>query len=238
MSNQCDQCELEEIFHHCTVSLDNFIIILGGWCRHEISTRVIWSYNLYTEEWRKHEMPDTNCGPEPFYGAVAAVIDKTMYTFGGRNKYTGHPSNTLWKLSKTKEGCFTWSTNKPQCKEKSPSPRTGHTGWEYAEKLWIFAGCGDSPEGYLNDNGDIEGSSRFAENNQLLCFNPNDENWTNPQCFGSIPTPRSSHACAIINDKVWIFGGQTQWLDTLGNMFELRMSSLTWSQIQPSQLHP
>ena len=222
---------------HCAVSLGNFIIIIGGQYRHKISTRVIWSYNLYTEEWRKHEIPKTSCAPEPLSGAVATAFDKTIYTFGGLMT-TGELSNAVWKLSKTKEGCFTWSTTKPQCEEKSPSPRIRHTGWEYAGKIWTFAGCGRSPEGYLNDNGDIESSILFAVNNQLLCFDPNIETWTNPQCFGSIPTPRSGHASAIINDTVWIFGGNTQHFHPLGDMFELRMHSLMWSKIQTAQFHP
>ena len=94
------------------------------------------------------------------------------------------------------------------------------------------------PEGYLNDNGDIEvWLQGFGSNNQLLCFNPNIGNWTNPQCFGSIPTPRSHHASAMINDKVWIFGGRNDDFHSLGDMFELRMSSLTWNQIQTPQSH-
>ena len=218
----------------CSI-LGQFYHDYWGRCRDEIhvSTRVIWSYNLYTEEWRKHEIPGTSSAPEPFFGAIAAAIDKTIYTFGG-NSATGNP---LWNLSKTKEGCFTWSFNKPHCKKKSPSPRTGHTGWEYAGKLWIFAGHGVSPADYLNDHGDIEGSL-FKRNNQLLCFDSNIEMWTNPQCFGSIPTPRSDHASAIIHDKVWIFGGIRNDYDILGDMFELRMSSFTWSQIQTAKAQP
>ena len=210
MSNQLTP---ESRTGHCAVSLDNFIIIIGGQCRHKISTRVIWSYNLYTEGWRKHEIPKASCAPERLNGAVAAAIDKIIYTFGGHSATSNQQvlrstqSNALWKLSKTKEGSFTWNTNKPECNKKSPSPRPGHTGWDYAGKLWIFAGDGDSPVNYLNDNGDIEGTPWRAVNNQLLCFDPNIEMWTNPQCFGSIPTPRSHHSSAIINDKVWIFGG-------------------------------
>ena len=225
-------------FDHCAVSFDNSIIIIGGWCRNEIiSTRVIWSYNLYTEKWRKTEIPNTSCAPEPFEGAVAAAIDNTIYTFGGLSiTITGHPSNELWKLSKTKEGCFTWSFNKPQCKEKSPSPRMWHTGWEYTGKLWIFGGYGASQEGYLNKHGHNEGS--FL-NNQLLCFDPNIKTWKNPQCFGSIPKPRAFHASAIINDKMWLYGGCNHNVTYyLGEMFELRMSSLTWSQIRTAQFHP
>ena len=110
-----------------------------------------------------------------------------------------------------------------------------HTGWEYAGKLWIFGGFGASSEGYLNDNGHTEGS---LQNNQLLCFDPNTETWTNPQCFGSIPTPRAFHASAIINDKVWLLGGISRARDCTGEMFELKMNSLMWSQIQTPQLHP
>ena len=220
---------------HCAVSLDSRVIIIGGCGRQgPLSTRVIWIYNLYTEEWKEHTIPGTRCAPEPFHGAVAAAIRKTVYTFGGCNPNTFHPSNALWKLSQTKGGCFTWSFCKSQCKEKSPSPRDGHSGWKHEGKLWIFAGVGHLPEGYLNDNGDIESGliTGFAQNNQLLCFDPNTENWTNPQCFGSIPTPRSGHASAICNDKVWLFGGNNLDLDCLGDMFELNMSSLTWCQIQ------
>ena len=64
----------------------------------------------------------------------------------------------------------------------------GHTGWEYAGKLCVFGGRGPSPEGYLNDYGDIAGDFLMKLNNQLLCYNPNSKRWTNPQCFGATPT--------------------------------------------------
>ena len=224
---------------HCAVSLDHLVIIIGDMCRYAetSSTRVIWIYDLYTEEWKRHAIPDTSCAPEPFHGAVAAAIDKTVYIFGGRSSKHDNVLNATWKLSKTNRQCFAWSCNKPQCKEKTPSPRTGHTGWEYAGKLWIFGGCGYSPMGYLNNNGDIDGYYDFAKNNQLLCFDPQIDFWTNPQCFGSVPTPRSDHATAIINDKVWLFGGRNTYYKVLGDMFELSMNSLTWCLIPTAQIH-
>ena len=195
------------ITYHCAISLDNFAIIIGGQCGikqpEPLSTHLIWIYNLYTEEWTSHIIPDTSCTPKPFLGAVAAAINKTVYIFGGRSAATNwNETNALWKLNRTKVGGFSWSFSNPQCKEKSPSPRTGHTGWEYAGQLWIFAGVGPSPQGYLNDHGDIEGYLRRAGNNQLLCFDLSNENWSNPQCSGSVPAPRFSHASAIIKDTV------------------------------------
>ena len=223
------------ISHHCAVSVDNFVIIFGGWDGVEpLSTHFIWIYNLYTEEWGNHVIPDSSCAPEPFIGAVAVAIDKIVYTFGGCTEDLT-VRNAVWKLSRTKGGGFSWSFY-PQCKEKSPSPRDGHTGWEYAGKLWIFAGFGHSPEGYLNHHGDIEGSLMDASNNQLLCFDPSNENWSNPQCSGSVPTPRCGHASAIIKDTVWLFGGHN--LNILGDIYELRMNSLTWNEIQTAQPRP
>ena len=76
---------------HCAVSFYNFLIIIGGRCNigHdravEISTRVIWIYNLYTEEWKKQDTLNTSCAPETFQSAVAVAIDKTIHTFGGHS---------------------------------------------------------------------------------------------------------------------------------------------------------
>ena len=223
------------------MSLDNFVIVIGG--RNSVdpferlSTRVIRIYNLYTEEWGNHVMPATSDAPEPFTGAVAVAIDKTIYIFGGYSgkNWDAKETNALWKLSRTIKGGFSWSVINPQCKEKSPSPRHGHTGWEYAGKLWIFAGMGHSLEGYLHDHGDNEGDT----NNQLLCFDPSIEKWSNPQCFGSVPAPRCGHASAIIKDMVWVFGGCTYHGDKVGHhIFELRMNSLTWNVIQTAEPHP
>ena len=233
---------------HCAVSMDNFVLIIGGarpgviepevweYVPEYVNANVIWSYNLYTGEWKSHIIPHKSLQSPPFAGAVAAAIDKAIYIFGGDDSKR-NLRNAVWRLSRTKEGCFTWSAYKPQDKTKSPSPRYGPTGWAYAGRFWIFAGSGPSPVGYLNDNGDMDGSSVYVKNNQLLCFDPKDRKWTNPKCLGSIPTPRADLASAIISDKVWTFGGFNNNWDFLEDMYELSMSSLTWSEIETSEIH-
>ena len=162
---------------HSAVYLDNYTIIFGGINKNNepISARLIWMYNLYTEEWRKHAIPDTSAAPEPFSRAVAAVISGTIYTFGGIYADACDKTNELWTLTRAKPGCFTWSFIKPECKRKSLSPRSSHSGWEYAGNLWIFGGAGPSLEGYLNDHGTTAGLSMFTNNNQLLYYNPNTQ---------------------------------------------------------------
>ena len=202
------------------------------------STRVIWRYNLYTEKWRNYVIPNTRNAPKSFQNAVAVTIFGTTYTFGGDDACPIDEMNELWTLETTKRGGFTWSHIKPQCKEQSPSPRSSHTGWEYEGKLWIFGGLGPSPEGYLYYSGDIVSITPSLKlNNQLLCYNPNTQKWTNPQCFGNVPSPRSSHATTVIKKQVWLYGGRDAG-QHINDIFELTMHSLTWTQIHPIQPHP
>ena len=93
------------------------------------------------------------------------------------------------------------------------------------------------PERYLNNYGDIE-DGLFYRNNQLLCYDPDIRKWTNPKCFGAVPSPRSAHCSTIIREKVWLFGGFNNNLGYLDDFFQLNMHSLTWMQIQTGQLHP
>ena len=177
--------------YHCAVHLDNYLIIFGGHFQtfegnvHKFeSTRIIWMYNLCTEEWKKHVIPDTSDTPPQFTGAVATAINGSIYTLGGSDTNCTITNHDLWKLRRTKREGFTWSLRATQCKEKSPSPRAGHAEWGYAGKLWIFGGEGPSPaEGYLNDHGDIiDLQNEYGEvcNNQLLCYNLYTYEWTNP----------------------------------------------------------
>ena len=62
--------------------------------------------------------------------------------------------------------------------------------------------------------------------------------WTNPQCFGDVPSPRLDHASTIIKHKVWLFGGFNVNFTMHDDIFELNMHSLTWTQIQTVEPRP
>ena len=64
----------------------------------------------------------------------------------------------------------------------------------------------------------------------MLCFDPSIPLWTNPQCFGAIPSPREQHSTTIKEGKAWLFGGSCP--IQLRDLFELDMVSLTWTHIQ------
>ena len=108
--------------------------------------------------------------------------------------------------------------------------------------LWTFGGTGASHVGYLHDHGDIMQTVRFNNdvlyyNNQLLCFDPSCNKWTDVKCSGSVPTPRASHGTAKIRNKVWLFGGRIS-IIAYNDLFEINMCTLNWAQIQTDEMKP
>ena len=79
----------------------------------------------------KYVIPNKRAAPDPFFGSVAVAINDTIYTFGGISAGSGR--NELWTLSRTETGGFTCSIIEHQCRQESPSPRYGHTGWKFVE---------------------------------------------------------------------------------------------------------
>ena len=208
-------------FSHMAVQLDHYILVLGGTWVDDIDEEEekalplheIWVHNLYSEQWRKHVMPDQKTAPPGTVDATATVIGSDTYMFGGwmirdddhERQGTTDFSNALWKLSKTSNGGFAWQQIKSMCKEKSPSPRYDHSAWEFENNLWIIGGrlpLSVNQSDYLNDHGDCE-----EDNNQLLCFDLSSGEWTNPRCFGDTPEPCAGHGMSIIRARAWFFGG-------------------------------
>ena len=191
-------------------------------------------YNVYTDQWRKYDIPGRKSAPPLLGCACATAIDTGIYMFGGVNVELKRKTNELWKLTRAPQGYFDWSKINFQHNVKLPSPRIDHSGWEYETCLWVFGGESPVSPEYLNDHGDFSGQY----SNQLLCYDPSTQMWTNPECFGSVPSPRSDHSTDMIRDKVWLFGGTDNSWVTLEDLFELDMQSHVWTQITTDQTKP
>ena len=216
---------------HIAVHLEHYILVFGGTCPLGtlLSCHIFWMYNLYTEKWRRFEIPSSKAAP-PSCEGCAVAIELNIYVFDGR-AFDDHTSaNAVWKLTRDREESFVWSRIVETSKMKVPSPRRYHTGWEYEGNMWIFSGEAGPPDGYLNNYGDF--TDGFC--NQLLSFNPCRKEWTNPKCLGSVPTPRFCHESTCVGDKVWLYGGKNSHL-VFEDFYELDMRSLSWTQIHTSQ---
>ena len=217
MSDETGPCG---IYGHVAVCLEQYIITFGGYrFNRPASTHIIWMYNLYTEKWKKYELPSTSEAPHNFFADKCAVaIGSDVYLFDGRTMFNQNPGDALWKLTRTLEGNICWNR---VTSAAIPSYRCDYSGWEYEGKMWIFGGCLGIQLGNLG----------YCY--ELLCFNPSQNEWTKPKCSGSVPTPRNQHATTQVKDKVWLFGGANPYI--LDDLFELDMKSCTWTKIQIAQ---
>ena len=227
------------LFGHVAVSLQNYVLVFAGAFIEEDAgcndvMRFIWSYNLYTERWRKYRIPESKSTPHMDAYASAVAIGTDVYMFG--------LSNSVWQLTINKNRCFTWTKMPEKAKSETPSPRQFHSAWEYLGKMWIFGGSGTSPScGFLNEHGDKHKQGIESCNNQLLCYDPCCNTWTNPKCFGDVPCPRARHATAIIRNKVFLYGGSGQYggYQTCSYDFcMMNMDSLSWTTINKNQPNP
>ena len=199
-------------YSHVAVLLNNDIIVIGGFSCDDrmypqVPTDVIWMYNIYTDQWKKYQIPGKKNAPPALSLACAIAIGTHIQMFGGYLCDSGNATNDMWKLTRSPQGRFAWSKIEFQHDAKLPSPRHGHSGWKYNNCLWVFGGAGtyeSDASKYLNDHGDYND----YVNNQLLCYDPSTQMWTNPQCFGSVPCPRFCHSTEAIRDKVWLFAGK------------------------------
>ena len=224
------------IMGHVALRLNNNIVIIGGLnldhndesLKIQLPMHEIFMYNLYTEQWRNLKHIPGDKLPAPREQACAAVIGKDIYMFGGKHPFRAGAFNDLWKLTSITKGGFTWCKIEFQCNVKLPSPRYEHCAWEYENCMWVFGGfvsLEDQSE-YLNDHGEF--SNWYT--NQLLCYDPSTQLWTNPQSFGTVPSPRSKCPIALIGDKVWLRGGFGIHRIKKDCFFQLDMKSRTWTQ--------
>ena len=215
---------------HVAVFVENCIIVFGGYGENDEqhSLRNIWMYNCYTEQWAKRVIPDEKMAPPGTSDTCAVLIEADIYMFGGYVKEVNKDTNEVWKLTRPSKQYFEWIKVKAKSKERTPSPRSCHSGWEYAGQLWTFGGYGAAFMDYLSDHGEFT----FGRNNQLLCFDPPLEKWRNPKTFGTIPGPHSNQATTLTGDKVWLFRGEDSVFQSYGDFYQLDMNSLTWTEMK------
>ena len=228
---EAEKMEAPLLHGHAAVRLQNYVLFFAGRCRKYRDIRhYIWSYNLHTEQWREYRIPESKTIPRIMASdsTSAVAIGTDVYMFGCFS------SNDVWRLTINKNRYFTWTKMSEKPKSETPSPRTGHSAWVYMEKMWIFGGYGISPaQGFLYEHGYANGNF----NNQLLCYDPCDNSWTNPKCFGEVPCPRREHATALISEKVFLYGGYLR--DPPFDCFlMMNMDSLSWALIKTNGPNP
>ena len=129
---------LPMLYGHVVARLQDSIVVFGGKIYNAApgetfgkvvrqSPHVIWTYNIYTDQWKQHAIIESKVPPNVCFGVTIKMnIYALAYAFRNDNLAT------VWKLQKDKNNEFSWST---VLVNKAPSSRFCMTGWEYAEKM-------------------------------------------------------------------------------------------------------
>jgi hypothetical protein len=68
------------------------------------------------------------------------------------------------------------------------------------------------------------GCDRKHDYNDTWSFNISTRKWTELQCTGSIPSPRRNHAAVLVDDVMYIYGGNRATI-FFDDLYALHLSS-------------
>ncbi|KAF8499863.1 hypothetical protein F5888DRAFT_1611199 [Russula emetica] len=142
------------------------------------------------------------------------LIGSKLFVFGGCS--ARGRLNDIWALDLN---CLNsdpfWEPYEPAPGNEKPLPRSRHVSVTTGDRIIIFGGYG-SPHDF----------------NDTWSFNISTRKWTELQCTGSVPSPRGVHAAALVDDVMYVFGGNNRGTTHLGDLTALNLSTQRWTAFQ------
>ena len=129
--------------------------------------------------------------PSPRANTSACLIGNKVYLFGGHGgqQYQRIAFNDVWSFD-----CDTFEWKKVEPQNNPPEARGGHTAFSIDSKIFVYGGWNSE--------------NQFSN---LLIFNTETEEWTDPDIYHE--QPRWNHCAAMVEAipswKYFIFGGET-----------------------------
>ncbi len=143
--------------------------------------------------------------------SAAVEYDGELYIFGGVSNIDSTNDLTVINLT-------TMESRVLQPKEKGdywPPPLDSHTAVldPASKKIYVFGGL-----------------EKYRASSHLYEYSIETGKWRRVETKGG-PAPRSCHSAVFYSGRMVVFGGINADGDTLGDMWELAIDSLTWSQV-------
>lgn len=221
---------------HVAVTYDEYMFVWGGYKQHVSSPENpgvlantffngsdLWIYSSVSEKWYLKECLSWDI-PPGMSGSAAVIIENSLYLFGGYGYNGDGCTNKLYKLDLE---TFSWENLNPS--GIPPSPVDKMVGWQYNNKFYIFGGFGNPDSTAAYDFQFIFYNLLWRGwTNQFFAYDPKTNSWERPACTGNLPSARAAHAAAVMQDKVYIFGGRHDNC-RLNDLHCLDMKTMTWS---------
>ncbi|RYP86975.1 hypothetical protein DL769_000618 [Monosporascus sp. CRB-8-3] len=207
---------------HASLLVGNAFIVYGGDTKideTDILDETLYLLNTSTRQWSR-ALP---AGPRPSgrYGHSLNIVGSKIYIFGGQvegyfmNDLVAFDLNQLQMPNNRWEILIENTETTGPLQTKVPPARTNHSVVTYNDKMYLFGGT----------NG-------FQWFNDVWCYDPPSNMWTQLDCIGYIPVPREGHAASLVDDVMYIFGGRTEEGADLGDLAAFRISSRRWYTFQ------
>ncbi|KAK4239167.1 hypothetical protein C8A03DRAFT_43184 [Achaetomium macrosporum] len=207
---------------HASLLVGNAFIVFGGDTKIEetdVLDETLYLLNTSTRQWSR-ALP---AGPRPTgrYGHSLNILGSKIYIFGGQvegyfmNDLSAFDLNQLQMPNNRWEMLIPSSDSGAPPQGRIPPARTNHSMVTFNDKLYLFGGT----------NG-------FQWFNDVWCYDPLTNLWSQLDCIGYIPSPREGHAAALVDDVMYIFGGRTEEGADLGDLAAFRITSRRWYTFQ------
>ncbi|KAK0613111.1 hypothetical protein B0T17DRAFT_542852 [Bombardia bombarda] len=207
---------------HASLLVGNAFIVYGGDTKNDESDvldETLYLLNTSTRQWSRALPSGTR--PAGRYGHSLNILRSKIYVFGGQvegyfmNDLAAFDLNQLQMPNNQWELLIQNSDTASPSQGKIPPARTNHSMIAYNDKMYLFGGT----------NG-------FQWFNDMWCYDPVTNSWTQLDCIGYIPVPREGHAAALVDDVMYIFGGRTEEGSDLGDLAAFRITSRRWYTFQ------
>ncbi|KAI3975257.1 hypothetical protein MKX01_033497 [Papaver californicum] len=162
--------------------------------------------------------------PKARYEHAAAVVQDTMYVFGGN--HNGRYLNDLQVLDLRS---LTWSkvevSAKPESSDVSPvpvAPCAGHSLIPWENKLISIAGHTKDP----------------TETITVKAFDLQSSTWSTLRTYGEPPISRGGQSVTLVGTTIVIFGGEDASRSLLNDLHILDLETMTWDDIDTVGMPP
>ncbi|GIY18261.1 kelch domain-containing protein 1 [Caerostris darwini] len=215
---------------HIAVSYENYVLVWGGYRENPgvasntyFSGAELYIYSCISEKWYLKKNGNVSF-PPGMSGSTAVVIDDALYVFGGYGYHGQGCTNLLFKFDLE---TFIWSAVEPE--GVPPIPVDKMAGWQYNKKFYVFGGFGNPDTGPSHEFQFVFYHLLWRGwTNQFFEYDPKKNTWSKPFTTGTLPSARAAHAAAVMQGKVYIFGGRHD-VHRMNDMHCLDMEIMHWS---------
>ncbi len=186
-------------------TVNNKIYVIGGHNGTDY-TNTIEEYDPITNTWTAKTT--TSSMPYPRGDYAGCAVNGKIYAIGGWNR----PNITYDIVEEYDPATNTWTAKAP-----IPTARWGHSLVILDGNIYVVGGATGWPIDRLINNIEI--------------YNPSTDTWTAGGT--NIPTPRWMPSCNVVNEKIYVIGGNTVGSSPLSTVEEYDPATDNWTTKSP-----